>query len=133
MIMKHYRYTNKDEKPVPRYREGQKVWSHSFLWLDTYNVGTTTIRKVLPPRWVEYKDETPHWVIEYRHQPRINDRMVQCPIDEEELFDTKEEALTAMFGRFKDDTFRQLERFRKQFKALGVEYPNIQLIEKWKD
>ena len=98
--MKYYRYTNKDEKPVPRYREGQNVWSHSFLCLDTYNVGTTTIRKVLPPRWVEYKDE---------------------------------EALTAMFGRFKDDTFRQLERFRKQFKALGVECPNIQLIEKWKD
>ena len=126
--MKHYKYTNKNELPVPKYKEGQKVWSRSFLWLDKYSVEQTLIRKVLPPRWVDCGD-TPHWVVEYRHQLKWNERMAQCPINEEELYDTEEEALKAKFELFCKNTFDRLEIFKKRFKAFGVECPDIKLIE----
>ena len=83
--MMHYKYTNKNELPVPKYKEGQRVWKQSGSRIVRYSVEYTTIRKVLPPRWVDYGDK-PHWVVEYRHQPMFNERMVQFPIEEEELY-----------------------------------------------
>lgn len=126
--MKHYKYTNKNELPVPKYKEGQRVWKQSSSYLDGYGVEYTTIRKVLPPRWVDC-DDTPHWVVEYRHQPRWNERMVQYPIGEDNLYDTEEGALKANFELFCKDTFKQLEIFKNRFKSLGVECPNVRLIE----
>lgn len=55
--------------------------------------------------------------------------MVQDPINEDDLFDTEEEALKAKFELFCKDTFKQLETFKNRFKALGVEFPNVRLIE----
>ena len=55
--------------------------------------------------------------------------MVQYPIGEDDLYDTEEEALKANFELFCKDTFKQLELFKKRFKALGVECPNVRLIE----
>ena len=124
--MKHYRYTKKNELPVPKYKEGQRVWKTSCV--ERYGVEYTTIRKVLPPIWVDYGD-MPHWVVRYRHKPMLNERMAQYPIEEERLFDTAEEALEAEFELFYKDTFKQLESFKKRFKALGAECPNVRLIE----
>ena len=126
--MKHYKYTNKNELPIPKYNEGQKLWMLSCLCIDSYSVTQTIIRKVLPPRWIDYED-TPHWDVEYRHQPEWNVRMVQCPIDEESLFDTEEEALRVAFENFREDTFKKLESFKKRFEALGVKCPNTKPIE----
>ena len=124
--MKHYKYTNKNELPIPKYKEGQKVWKPSHIV--RYGVEYTIIRKVLPPRWVDYGD-TPHWVVEYRHQPMFNERMVQFPIEEERLCDTEEEALKAEFEKFREDTCRYIEWFKKKFNALGVKCPDTKLIE----
>ena len=132
--MKLHRYTNKDEKPIPRYKVGQRVWIFSHLFANEYVVEQTIIRKVLLPIWVDYSDnpywdDVPHWEIKYRHKPQINDRMVQYPIEEEAIYDTKEAALQAQFKKFKINTFRRLEQFREQFKALDIKCQNVKFIE----
>ena len=126
--MKHYKYTNKNELPVPKYKEGQRVWKESGSRIESYSAEYTTIRKVLPPRWVDYGD-TPHWVVEYRHQPMFNERMVQFPIEEEELYDTEEDVWKYLFDKLREDTYRELERFKAKFNALGVKCPDTKLIE----
>ena len=94
--MKHHRYTNKNERPVPRYMTGDVAWK-KCLWHD-YEVEYTVIRAVCDVRWVDYSDspcwkDVPHWEITYRHKPKWNARTVQHPIDEEELYDTEAEAM----------------------------------------
>lgn len=117
--MKHHRYTNKNEKPVPGYRNGQKVWLKCSSYGD-YNVDYTIIRGVSRIMWVDYSDDNPHWEIYYRHQPRLNDRMVQYTIEEESIYDTEAEAMRAMFDKFADDTRRILSQFGKRFNQLGI-------------
>lgn len=127
--MMHYKYTNKNELPVPKYKEGQRVWKQSGSRIVRYSIEYTTIRKVLPPRWVDYGDK-PHWVVEYRHQPMFNERMVQFPIEEEELYDTEADAVKAAFDEFYNDTCRQLGNFKEKYKSLGIsDEPMLKMIE----
>lgn len=123
--MKKYKYTNKNEIPVPKYKVDQIVFIE-IGWLSKYSIVHTTIRKVLPPKWEE-NDNEPHWEISYRHQTEYNERMVQHPIYEEDIYETEEEALRAMVEKFKEDTISQVIQFKKQFRALGID--NINLIE----
>ena len=124
--MKKYKYTNKNELPIPKYKVGQKVFTNQICYLGKYEVDYTIIKKVLTPRWVESNDN-PHWEIYYRHKPRLNERILQTSIDEECLFETREEALKAMVEKFKENTISQIIQFKKQFRALGID--NINLIE----
>ena len=124
--MKQYKYTNKNELPIPKYKVGQKVFTNQLCYLGKYEVDYTIIKKVLTPRWVDSNDN-PHWEICYRHKPHLNDRVLQTPIDEECLFESREEALSAMVEKFKEDTISQVMQFKKQFSALGI--TNINLIE----
>ena len=123
--MKYHRYTNRNERPVPRYRNGQKVWLKCGSY-EEYNVDYTIIRGVSRIMWVDYSDDSPcwddvpHWEIHYRHQPRLNDRMVQYTIEEESVYDTEAEAMRAMFDKFADDTRRILGQFGKRFNQLGI-------------
>lgn len=123
--MKKYKHTNKNEIPVPKYKVGQIVFIE-IGWLSKYSIVRTTIRKVLPPEWRDYDNE-PHWEISYRHQTEYNDRMVQYPIYEEDIYETEEEALRVMVEKFKEDTISQVIQFKKQFRNLGI--ANINLIE----
>lgn len=121
--MKRHKYTNKNERPVPRYMTGDVAWKQC-RWND-YDVEYTIIRAVCDVRWVDYSDnpcwkDVPHWEITYRHKPKWNDRMVQYPIDEEELYDTEAEAMMAIFDKFADDTRRILGQFGKRFNQLGI-------------
>ena len=121
--MKHHRYTNKDERPVPRYMTGDVAWKKCG-W-NGYDVEYTVIRAVCDVRWVDYSDnpywnDVPHGEITYRHKPKWNERMVQNPIDEEALYDTEAEAMRAMFDEFADDTRRILGQFGKRFNQLGI-------------
>lgn len=132
--MKFHRYTNKNEKPVPRYNEGQKVWME-HCGIENYSVEYTIIRKVNEPRWVDYSESycrgcVPHWEITYRHKPQLNDRMAQFSVNEEELYDTEADAVKAMFEKFYNDTCRQLGNFKKRYKRLGISYePMLKIIE----
>lgn len=123
--MKQYKYTNKSERPVPKYKVGQIVFIE-IKWLSKYSIVRTTIRKVLPPKWRENDNES-HWEISYRHQTEYNERMVQYPIYEEDIYETEEEALRAMVEKFKEDTISKVIQFKKQFRNLGI--TNINLIE----
>ena len=129
--MKHHRYTNKNERPVPRYMTGDVAWKQCG-WHD-YDVEYTVIRTVCDIRWVDYSDnpcwnDVPHWEITYRHKPKWNERMVQNPIDEEELYDTEAEAMRAMFDKFADNTRRILGQFGKRFNQLGITDKTMTLL-----
>ena len=124
--MKKYKYTNKNVLPIPKYKVGQKVFTNQICYLGDYEVDYTIIKKVLTPRCVDSNDN-PHWEIGYRHQPRLNERILQTSIDEECLFETRQEALSAMVEKFKEETISQVMQFKKQFRALGI--TNINLIE----
>lgn len=124
--MMKYKYTNKNEKPVPRYKPGQKVWTRWNVG-NGYEVRYTIIRKVCDVRWIDYSDNpysngTSHWEVGYRHQPYLYERMKQYPINEEELFETEAEAVQAMFSEFAKDTIRLLGNFRNEYKRLGIAY-----------
>lgn len=131
--MKHHRYTNKNERPVPRYMTGDVAWK-KCVWHD-YEVEYTVIRAVCDVRWVDYSDspcweDVPHWEITYRHKPKWNARTVQHPIDEEELYDTEAEAIRAMFDEFTDYTRRTLGQFEARFRQLGIsQEPMLRMLE----
>ena len=44
------------------------------------------------------------------------------PIEEEELYDTEEDVWKYLFDKLREDTYRELERFKAKFNALGVKY-----------
>ena len=52
--MKRHKYTNKNERPVPRYMTGDVAWKKSSL--HNYDVEYTTIRAICDVRWVDYSD-----------------------------------------------------------------------------
>lgn len=60
------------------------------------------------------------WWIDYRYKPDHCKRTVQHTIREEELFDTEQEALIALFEKFKDKVKRKVEFFNKESKKLGI-------------
>lgn len=131
--MKHHRYTNKNEKPVPRYMTGDVAWKKSSL--HGYDVEHTIIRAVCEVRWVDrsenpYWNDVPHWEITYRHKPKWNERTVQHSIDEEALYDTEAEAMRAIFDEFADDTRRILGQFGKRFRQLGIsQEPTLRMLD----
>lgn len=55
-----------------------------------------------------------------RYKPDHCKRTVQHTIREEELFDTEQEALIALFEKFKDKVKRKVEFFNKESKKLGI-------------
>ena len=133
--MKNHKYTNRNERPVPRYRNGQKVWLKCGSY-EEYNVDYTIIRGVSRIRWVDYSDDSPcwddvpHWEIHYRHQPRQNNKMVQYTIEEESLYDTEAEATKAAFVTFAADTLKRLGRFKQKFRSLGISaVPTLGILE----
>ena len=56
--MKHHRYTNKDERPVPRYMTGDVAWKKSSL--HDYDAEYTISSAVCEARW-DARSENPYW------------------------------------------------------------------------
>lgn len=69
------------------------------------------------------------WWIDYRYKPDHCKRTVQHTIREEELFDTEQEALIALFEKFKDKVKRKIEFFNKESKKLGIKQ-ELRLLKK---
>lgn len=141
--MKKYKYTNKDEKPVPRFSKGQIVWFYEKY--SSMSPTTTEIRDVLI-MWREYdkldpypqmsedeKEEwyakrVPHWEIEYCHKPRNNRRAARFTINEDELYETEIEATVVFYKEYIEKVKNNLEGFERKFKRLDIEMPSLKLL-----
>ena len=145
--MKKYKYTNKNEIPVPRYHKVQHVW---FIQNDMNNGGyptETEIRDAIT-RWVDYgespppscyteeekkewvEERKPHWEIRYRHKPCLfAKRTVQHQLDEDKCYPSEEEAEKASLISFQDSVKRIIGIHKKRFEKLGLDFKTFNLLE----
>ena len=116
--MREYKYTNKEERPVPKYKNEDIVW-YIDGWLERPQ--RCIIKGCCNVSWFE-GNEFNHsgWWIDYKYKPDYCERTKQHTIREEKLFDTEEDALIALFEQFKDDVKRKLNFFRNNAKRLGI-------------
>lgn len=116
--MGEYKYTNKEERPVPKYKNGDIAW-YIDGWLERPQ--RCIIKGCCNVSWFEgNKFNHSGWWIDYKYKPDYCERTKLHTIREEKLFDTEEEALIALFEQFKDDVKCKLNFFRNNAKRLGI-------------
>lgn len=114
--MKKYKYTNKEERPIPKYKNGDIAW-YIDGWFDAPQ--RCIVKGCCNVSWFEGNEfNSSGWWIDYRYKPDHCKRTVQHTIREEELFDTEQEALIALFEQFKEKVKRKVEFFNKESKSL---------------
>ena len=116
--MEKYKYTNKEERPIPKYRNGDIAW-YIDEWFEAPQ--RCIVKGCCNVSWFEGNEfNSSGWWIDYRYKPDYCERTKQHTIREESLFDTEQEALIALFEEFKDKVKRKLEFFNKESKKLGI-------------
>lgn len=116
--MKEYKYTNKEERPIPKYRNGDIAWYIDELFEAPQRCIVKGCSNI---SWFEgNKFNTSGWRINYRYKPDYCKLTKQHTINEESLFDTEQEALIALFEQFKEKVKRKVEFFNKESKKLGI-------------
>lgn len=116
--MKKYKYTNKEERPIPKYKNGDIAW-YIDGWLDAPQ--RCIVKGCCNVSWFEGNKLNPSgWWIDYKYKPDYCERTKQHTIREESLFDTEQEALIALFEEFKDEVKRKIDLFSKEAKRLGI-------------
>lgn len=115
--MEKYKYTNKEERPIPKYKDGDIAW-YIDEWFESPQ--RCIVKGCCNVSWFEGNEfNSSGWWIDYRYKPDYCERTKQHKIREESLFDTEQEALIALFEEFKDKVKRKLEFFNKESKKLG--------------
>ena len=116
--MKKYKYTNKYERPIPKYKNGDIAW-YIDSWFE--HPKRCIIKGCCNVSWFK-GNELNHsdWWIYYKYKPDYCERTKQHTIREESLFDTEQEALIALFEQFKEKVKRKVEFFNKESKKLGI-------------
>lgn len=116
--MKEYKYTNKEEKPIPKYKNGDVVW-YIDRWFE--HPQRCIIKGCCNVSWFEGNKFNPSGCrINYKYKPDYCERTKQHTIREESLFDTEQEALIALFEEFKDNVKTKIDFFSKEAKRLGI-------------
>lgn len=116
--MKEYKYTNKEERPIPKYKNGDIAW-YIDSWFE--HPQRCIIKGCCNVSWFEGNELNPSgWWIDYKYKPDYCERTKQHTIREESLFDTEQEALIALFEKFKDEVRRKLDLFGKEANRLGI-------------
>ena len=116
--MKKYKYTNKEERPIPKYKNGDIAW-YIDSWFE--HPQRCIIKGCCNVSWFEGNELNPSgWWIDYKYKPDYCERTKQHTIREESLFDTEQEALIALFEQFKEKLKRKVEFFNKESKKLGI-------------
>lgn len=115
--MGEYKYTNKEERPIPKYRNGDIAW-YIDEWFEAPQ--RCIVKGCCNVSWFEGNELNPSgWWIDYKYKPDYCERTKQHTIREESLFDTEQEALIALFEQFKEKVKRKVEFFNKESKKLG--------------
>lgn len=116
--IKKYKYTNKEERPIPKYKNSDIAWYIDELFEAPQRC---IIKGCSSISWFEGNELNPSgWLINYKYKPDYRERTKQHTIREESLFDTEQEALIALFEQFKEKVKNKLEFFNKESKKLGV-------------
>ena len=116
--MGEYKYTNKEERPIPKYKNGDIAW-YIDSWFE--HPQRCIIKGCCNVSWFEGNELNPSgWWIDYKYKPDYCERTKQHTIREEELFDTEQEALIALFEKFKEKVKRKVDFFSKEAKRLGI-------------
>lgn len=116
--MGEYKYTNKEERPIPKYRNGDIAW-YIDEWFEAPQ--RCIVKGCCNVSWFEGNELNPSgWWIDYKYKPDYRERTKQHTIREESLFDTEQEALIALFEQFKEKVKRKVEFFNKESKKLGI-------------
>lgn len=116
--MEKYKYTNKEESPIPKYKNGDIAW-YIDSWFE--HPQRCIIKGCCNVSWFEGNELNPSgWWIDYKYKPDYCERTKQHTIREESLFDTEQEALIALFEQFKEKVKRKVEYFNKESKKLGI-------------
>ena len=116
--MEKYKYTNKEERPIPKYKIGDIAW-YIDSWFE--HPQRCIIKGCCNVSWFEGNELNPSgWWIDYKYKPDYCERTKQHTIREESLFDTEQEALIALFEQFKEKLKRKVEFFNKESKKLGI-------------
>lgn len=114
--MGEYKYTNKEERPIPKYRNGDIAW-YIDEWFEAPQ--RCIVKGCCNVSWFEGNELNPSgWWIDYKYKPDYCERTKQHTIREESLFDTEQEALIALFEQFKEKVKRKVEFFNKESKSL---------------
>lgn len=116
--MEKYKYTNKEERPIPKYRNGDIAW-YIDSWFE--HPQRCIIKGCSNISWLEGNKFNPSgWLINYKYKPDYCERTKQHTIREESLFDTEQEALTELFEQFKEKVKNKLDFFGKEANRLGI-------------
>lgn len=115
-------YTNKYEKPSPKYKKGDEVW----FQLDWYNNGGTPMKCELRSdamiTLVKHKElQTNEYCIEYKYKSVFNEKSVHHTINEKDLYATEGDALQACFSYFKEIVKRKQKWFVERACKLGID------------
>ena len=109
--IKKYKYTNKEERPIPKYKNGDIAW-YIDNWFE--HTQRCIIKGCSNISWFEGNKFNPSgWLINYKYKPDYCERTKQHTINEESLFDTEQEALVALFEQFKEKVKNKLYFFGK--------------------
>lgn len=114
--MGEYKYTNKEERSIPKYRNGDIAW-YIDEWFEAPQ--RCIVKGCCNVSWFEGNEfNSSGWWIDYKYKPDYCERTKQHTIREESLFDTEQEALIALFEQFKEKVKRKVEFFNKESKSL---------------
>ena len=116
--MEKYKYTNKEERPIPKYKIGDIAW-YIDSWFE--HPQRCIIKGCCNVSWFEGNKFNPSgWRISYKYKPDYCERTKQHTIREESLFDTEQKALIALFEQFKEKVKNKLYFFGKEANRLGI-------------
>ena len=116
--IKKYKYTNKEERPIPKYKNGDIAW-YIDSWFE--HPQRCIIKGCSGISWFEGNELNPSgWLINYKYKPDYCERTKQHTINEESLFDTEQEVLIALFEQFKEKVKNKLYFFGKEANRLGI-------------
>ena len=116
--IKKYKYTNKEERPIQKYKNGDIAW-YIDNWFE--HTQRCIIKGCSNISWFDGNKFNPSgWLINYKYEPDYCERTKQHTINEELLFDTEQEALVALFEQFKEKVKNKLDFFGKEANRLGI-------------
>ena len=139
-----HKFTDKNHKPVPELKVGDRCYTSGGSWNDYSWVSTCEIRKV-DVHWVEFGDEG-YWSIDYYIRTDVDipylksTKMGAYHLDNEglcQIYRTPQEVMDEQIRRFKDMVMNNAERMRQTMRRLGyseeqrqnlLEYKNEQAI-----
>lgn len=122
-----HKYTDKNHKPVPELKVGDRCYCSGGSWDDYSWVSTCEVRKV-EVRWYEFSDGEGYWSVNYYIRTDVDKpalkstRMCAYNLDGEGIYTiyrTPQEVMDAQIKRFKKMVMNTAMCMRRTMRKLG--------------